>query len=492
MDYMNDDPVHDEDDSHLPNDEQGQSNGPPPPPSDDGMPVDNYDEGEGDNDGDGTSDDDDLFAGVEQDTDRLRLYLKAARNNETRGSAKFFMSSVLVQVVVLSKFPLKYVTWCITAADSAPEIYAPIMNAAVKWCLVSDGKREFAIPAQWRTQLWNAIATEGKIQLFDPMVGFMLPSSDNLPKDPKKKHLTSNQIFNQNRTTPITQHQLDDARKRYPPIVEPLPEAPSIPDNQRFEELPDDHIGEPSNPISPLSSRLSSVSKRLQKAVDKSIPVSPDLRGLIHHNNAMPTGLSSNPVPASSLQDGDLFPCDPNDNLRLFAPKVRRLSLPDAALRHYGNVPKEYLTLKDHLKWNYDSPICFEVFCRQRWHDAFQFGRGVGTWLRLIERQVDWRVCDRLSSLLSRQGSYRCPVSHTLIPDLEFPRPNDWIRCASILVYNAKIRSDRLSEADALKFDPTEHTYAAFFYIAGECLPPGGHSFEMVCGDDQRKDHGAD
>jgi hypothetical protein len=54
-------------------------------------------------------------------------------------------------------------------------------------------------------------------------------------------------------------------------------------------------------------------------------------------------------------------------------------------------------------------------------------------------------------------------VSHTFIPDLAFPRPNDWIRCASVLVYNAKIRSDRLEEAQVLKFIPAEHTYATFF-----------------------------
>jgi hypothetical protein len=44
-----------------------------------------------------------------------------------------------------------------------------------------------------------------------------------------------------------------------------------------------------------------------------------------------------------------------------------------------------------------------------------------------------------------------------------FPRPNDWIRCASILVYNAKIKGERLAEAAELKFDPAEHTYATFF-----------------------------
>jgi hypothetical protein len=59
-----------------------------------------------------------------------------------------------------------------------------------------------------------------------------------------------------------------------------------------------------------------------------------------------------------------------------------------------------------------------------------------------------------LNPLFALSGSYQCRASNTTIQNLGRPNPVEWVRCGSVLIYDARIAETRHREASLLKLAP--------------------------------------
>jgi hypothetical protein len=67
-----------------------------------------------------------------------------------------------------------------------------------------------------------------------------------------------------------------------------------------------------------------------------------------------------------------------------------------------------------------------------------------------------------LAPLFTFAGRYECHSSNTIIEDLGHPNPLDWVRCASVLIYDGRIAEQRMREAMAYKLGPDDRIIPFF------------------------------
>jgi hypothetical protein len=105
-------------------------------------------------------------------------------------------------------------------------------------------------------------------------------------------------------------------------------------------------------------------------------------------------------------------------------------------------------------KWSLESPLFFERFCQNCWEEIVHFGHSSRTWLKYMQSRLASDELQVLMPLFTFAGSYECHSSATEIKNLERPDPVDWVRCASVLIYDGRIAETRLQEAIRMKLKP--------------------------------------
>ena len=105
-------------------------------------------------------------------------------------------------------------------------------------------------------------------------------------------------------------------------------------------------------------------------------------------------------------------------------------------------------------KWSLKSKIFFVRFCQNCWEEIVHFGHGPRTWLRYVQARLASDELQVLMPLFAFAGSYECHASNTVIESLKCPNPVDWVRCASVLIYDGRIAETRLREASMMRLKP--------------------------------------
>ena len=156
---------------------------------------------------------------------------------------------------------------------------------------------------------------------------------------------------------------------------------------------------------------------------------------------------------SSSERTGRSIERDESD--KLFSATRRSKSLTKNERRGMPNLPDSMMVCKKlEDKWSRNSPIIFEEFCQNVWEEIVRYGRGPRTWLSVIQARLAPNELRTLSPLFAFSGSYRCRSSDTTIRSLARPKPVEWVRCASVLIYDSLIANTRKAEADRLKMEP--------------------------------------
>jgi hypothetical protein len=139
------------------------------------------------------------------------------------------------------------------------------------------------------------------------------------------------------------------------------------------------------------------------------------------------------------------------DNFKLFSATYRDQSLPRKDNTY--KLPSSTFVCKEEEKWSLASPLFFERFCQNCWEEVVKFGHGPRTWMRVMQAKLASDELQTLSPLFAFSGSYQCRASNTTIEDLEKPNPAEWVRCGSVLIYDARIAETRLREACAYQLE---------------------------------------
>ena len=105
-------------------------------------------------------------------------------------------------------------------------------------------------------------------------------------------------------------------------------------------------------------------------------------------------------------------------------------------------------------QWSLASPLFFERFCQDVWEEVVQFGHGPRTWLWVMQSRLASDELQTLNPLFAFSGTYSCRASNTTIQNLGCPNPVEWVRCGSVLIYDARISETRFREASLLKLAP--------------------------------------
>jgi hypothetical protein len=158
-------------------------------------------------------------------------------------------------------------------------------------------------------------------------------------------------------------------------------------------------------------------------------------------------------VVPSSDRKGRILERDPSE--KLFSATRRSKSLTKKERQGLPNLPDSMMVCKKlEDKWSRNSEIVFEEFCQNVWEEIVRYGRGPKTWRSVIQARLAPNELRTLSPLFASRGSYRCESSNTTIRSLQKPKPVEWVRCASVLIYDTLIASTRKAEADRLKIKP--------------------------------------
>jgi hypothetical protein len=129
------------------------------------------------------------------------------------------------------------------------------------------------------------------------------------------------------------------------------------------------------------------------------------------------------------------------DNFRLFSATWRSKSL-DRKENSF-KMPNSVLNCPPEKKWSLASPLFFERFCQDCWEEVVQFGHGPRTWLWVMQSRLASDELQTLNPLFAFSGTYSCRASNTTIQNLGCPNPVEWVRCGSVLIYDARISETR-------------------------------------------------
>ena len=136
-------------------------------------------------------------------------------------------------------------------------------------------------------------------------------------------------------------------------------------------------------------------------------------------------------------------------------------------------LPYSTFQCKPEDKWSLGSDLFFERFCQNCWEDVVHYGHASPTWLKVMQTRLASDELQILAPLFAFAGRYECHSSNTIIENLGSPNPLDWVRCASVLIYDGRIAETRLDEASAYKLEaddkiiPFIQAMERAFYIVG-------------------------